>query len=510
MAVTILERPEGHIIRTNVMSGTTFSFGGLLHVSTTEDHGLSTNDTILISSDVSEYNGYRKVGTVAGPTVFAVETLDGVNINFIDITSVTFTYVGIVGLASDFAGNFHIITNSAHGLTVGDVVYITSNIEEYNGFKKVGTVAGPNNFAVEYFNGTNVPFMQGIYLSYNPNLYTHGWSCVHLPIVYRLSNDIYPVNSSDTTRNINSVQNAHGYTVILLSGSLGTAINSYDFVKLALPNDTELSGVYQILEFISPTVMIINLAYDSDNNFSSATALKHYNNYNIVVRIYVGINSAHEWASQKPYELAATKEFTPDDNNEAFFSIHDILQSYIETKNNLILGTLPNNIDFWANFYIEVAESYDDSDGYSFGTFTSNFTSDQSTFEGSAANAKLEFKNVHSGYLSEYVMFNDDSKFLTFFDEPVLFEGIYQDISFIKLTYADYILVKQWYSNGDAGLLETETISGGPGIYRIQLEANCAYDRLDLSLLVNVNVEAETAELILTGNTPTVYTGPPT
>lgn len=401
--------------------------------------------------------------------------------------------------------------SNPHGLATGNYVFINSSISDYNGYWAV-TVISATSFKLQDGAG----FVQftidatGQYFTYASALGSaHGWSAVHLPITYRLSNNLYPVNSSDTSRNVNSVQDAHGYTVILLSGSLGSGVNSYDFVKLTLPNDTELSGVYQIIEFVSPTVLIINLAYSTDNNFTSATALKHYNNYNFVVRVYAGINASHEWTAQKPYELAATKLYTPDDNNEAFFSINEILKSYVETRNNLSLPTLPNNIDFWANFYIEVAEQYDDSDGYTFGTFTGNFTSDQSTFEGTAVNAKLEFKNLYSGFMSQYIMGFSDSKFLTLFDEPVLFEGIYQDVSFIKFTDSDYTIVKQYYLNGNAGLQETEAISGDSGVYRVQLSANCDYDRVDITLLTNIDVVPGTGELLLTGFAPTAIVGPP-
>lgn len=384
-----------------------------------------------------------------------------------------------------------------HGLSDGDFVYIESDIEDYNGFFYVDST-GTDTFKIkQYSAGDYVQFIQDTNITYYVSSLTHGWSAVHLPITYRLSSNLYPLNSSDTSRSITSVTDSNGYSVIHLSGSLGSGVNSYDFVRITAPNDTTLSRVYQILEFISPTVMIINLEYDSDNNFTSATALKEYNNYNIIVRVYAGINSGHEWATQKPYELAATLEFIPDENNEVFFSVNEILKSYIETRNNLTLGTLPNNIDFWTNFYIETAESYDDSDGYAFGTYTSNYTSDQSNFEGTAVNADLEFKNLYSGYMSEYLMNNSTAKFLTLFAIPVLFgctddyPECYNEVTFIKQTDDDIVLNKQYYSNGNAGLLEQQTISGDDGVYRVPITPDCAYDRVDISLNLDVDIDLE-------------------
>lgn len=390
---------------------------------------------------------------------------------------------GVDGVTYDFGGFFQIDTTpSGHGLVTGDIFYAQSNIENYNGFFKVGAY---NAVQIQPLNldGTmsGLEFLQAVNITVYHSTLTHGWSAVHLPITYKLSTNLYPVNSSDTSRSINSVQDANGYTVLQLSGSLGT-IHTYDFVKITVPNDTDLSGVYQILEYISDTVLIINLLYDSSNNFTSATALKHYNNYNILVRVYAGLNASHEWTSQKPYELAATLQFVPDEDNEVFFSINELLKSYIETRNNLVLGTLPNNIDFFTQFYIEVAESYDDSDGYTFGTNTTSFTSDQSNFEGVAVNAKLEFKNIYSGYMSKYV--GVEKKFLTLFNEPVLFVGTYFDLSFI-VDYYPTIVKRVRYLDGVLQGTSYDVLTlQDLGVYRHQIEQESNEDQIDVTLVV--------------------------
>lgn len=378
------------------------------------------------------------------------------------------------GISFEQSGVFNVATTLPHGLILGDIVYIESNVEDYNGFKVVGTVGNPNIFVVRTLDGDTIPYQQDVNLVVYATTLTHGWSCVHLPITYKLSNNLYPANSGDTPVNINSVQNVNGFTALQLSGSPGN-VHSYDFLKLTLPNDTDLSGVYQIVEFISPTVMIINLQYDATNNFTGATAVKQYNNYTVLVRVYAGLNASHTWALQKPYELAATLEFTPDENNEIFFSVNEILKSYIETRNNLVLGTLPNNIDFWTNFYIEIAEKYDDSDGYTFGSSTTSFTSDQGNFEGYASNSKLEFKNIHSGSMSEYLMdtvttpMTTTGNFLTLFDE-LTFNPNYFDISFIVGT-GTYSIKKLFYteSGGYIGA-STEAVTDVDGLIRLPID----------------------------------------
>lgn len=403
------------------------------------------------------------------------------------------------GDASEYSVNNWVLINVGvlHNLVNGDVVYISSDIGNYNGFWIV-EVTTTTTFLIYNEEGSSD---RELYIASTTNLdvykttYEHGWSCVHLPITYKLSNNLYPTNSADSSANINSVQDANGFTVLQLSGSPGT-VHSYDFLKLTVPNDTDLSGVYQIVEFISPTVMIINMQYDATNNFTGATAVRQYNNYTVLINVYAGLNSGHTWASQKPYELAATKEYTPDENNEIFFSISDILQSYIETRNNLVLGTLPNNIDFFTQFYIEIAEKYDDSDGYVFGSFTDSFTSDQSNFEGVAVNSKLEFKNIYSGYLSEYLMVNNSGKFLTHFDITVIFQcgdntpDCYQDISWLKIDSLPVTLRKEFYVNGDGPVIIDEDIDEDLGVIRSEIETDCDYDRIDLTLLVKNTVNS--------------------
>lgn len=385
--------------------------------------------------------------------------------------------------------------SSSHGLSDGDYIYVVSAVEDYSGFFYVDVV-DTNTFKLKIYSaGSFVQYISDATIEWYSSTTTHGWSCVHLPITYRISNNLFPVNSSDTSRNINSTTDINGWTSITISGSLGT-IHSFDFVKLTVPNDTSLSGIYQIVEWISSTVVIINLAYDSSNNFTSATIIKHYNSYNTLVRVYAGINSSHQWTAQKPYELAATLKLTPDENNEVFFSINEILKSYVETRNNLLLGTLPNNIDFWTQFYIETSEGYDDSDGYSLGTYTGSYTSDQTNFEGVAVNAMLPFKNIHSGYLSDYLMTNAAAKFLTLFSIPVLFgcseeaPDCYQDISFINPQDGVEITVKKEFYLNDALQTTVSTSLGehDSGIIRAELEADCDYDRVDVTVISDVQI----------------------
>lgn len=391
-------------------------------------------------------------------------------------------------------GGDALVSALSHGLADQQYVYVSTDVENYNGFFKIGFVDA-NSFRLYDEEGvTLVDYISNASGSIYPQLSTHGFSCAHLPITYKISNTLWPTNSADTVRTISTLNNDLGYARLTLSGALGT-FEDLSFVKISGASNSDYDGVYQILDKLSTSNITLNVAYTSFTNSGllGASIQLYYGNYNVVVRIYAGINSSHQWTAQKPYELAATLELIPDDNNEVFFSINEILKAYIETKNNLLLGTLPNNIDFWTQFYISIAESYDSSDGYTVGTTTTSFTSDQTTFEGYAVNAMLPFKNIYSGYLSEYLMTRNTAKFLTMFVIPVLFScgedtpDCYQDISFINpFDDAAITLKKEYYNNGT--LQTTVNTSLGTidsGVIRAEIEADCSYDRLEISLVLD-------------------------
>lgn len=327
----------------------------------------------------------------------------------------------------DYGSTYATVNRDNHGLTTGDFVYIYSDVENYNGFWRI-EVTNPNEFLL--IDNPYVEWIVNASIKYCEGVGTHGWSCVHLPITYKVSNNRYPTNSIDTARTISTLTNSNGFAQFGLSGALGT-FEDLSFVKISNAPNSDLNGVYQIIDKISTASVILNIEYNSINGASilGATIQLYYGNYNVVVQVYAGINASHNWALQKPYELAATLELIPDENNEVLFSINDILKAYVKTENNLLLGTMPNNIDMWTNFYISVAEQYDTSNGYSVTTFEGAFASDQSNFEGFAANCELPFKNIYSGHLGDFI--SAKSKWLTLFDEIIIFPDQYFDISIV-------------------------------------------------------------------------------
>src|SRR5688572_24001694 len=386
--------------------------------------------------------------------------------------------------------------SGAHGLTTGDLVYVRSNIIDYSGRFYVNVVDS-DSIALRPYNSFG---SLGFIVEAPITLYkttTHGWNAVHLPIKYAIENDKWPENTLTTTypvRTITSViqSDASKCRVSVGSGMVtGDTLRAYDYVVITNSSDSRLNGVYQVDAVNSDIQFNISLAYSAANDtaLTGASVQFCYNNYCLKVRVNAGIPIGHVFEDQKPLELISEIAVTPylftggsaGDHNVADFSIAEIVRAQILTQNETLLATLPNNIDFWTAFYINFAESYDLSNGTDITTFTSTYQGD--SFLGYASNSSLPFKNVFSGYMSDYVATYDEAKFLTLFDEPVLTSG-YQDISFILPVISnDTILVIKKYSGDTLQSTEEVTVSQYyEGVYRHELEVDCDMTSMKVQL----------------------------
>jgi hypothetical protein len=391
------------------------------------------------------------------------------------------------------------IVSTAHGIADGATIYLKCPIENYNGFVLI-EVADANNFRLKDVEGNYIDYLTGT-AGTEVSFFVHNtaitWNCVHLPIVYKLSNTLWPTNSVDTVRTISAVTDSNGYCSMTASGDIkatGSAA-ALEFVKITGSTDDDLNGIWQIITYSSDTSFVLDIPYSSANDtaLTGASIQYYYNNYVTKVQIWGGLNEGHPYYGQKPYELLATLDLIPDEDNVCLFSVSEILKKHIELKNNLLLGTLPNNLDAWTGFFIKHGEEFDDSDGTTLSRSTVSYTSDLNTFEGYAANSLLPFKNMYSGALSEYTTNDDEQKFLTSWDEPTLFTGHYFDLSIIFNVPPNSeeapLLRSEFYKNG-VKITETftETEELATGIYRLELDndIDCdVYDRVDASVQSN-------------------------
>lgn len=373
----------------------------------------------------------------------------------------------------DYAGDVGISTGIAHGLSNGDYVYIDSNIDAYNGFRYVDSVAY-NVFKIkESENGDYIPFKQAVDIQFYISVLQHYWQCVHLPIVYELASDIFPSNQDEESYQPNTVasySDSSGYVLLNLAYALS---DPEELTKIELVGGS-MAGVYQIVTVINAWSVVIDLAYSAGYSFTGSVVVKYYDNYAVNINVYAGLESGHPWEAEKPFELAATLKFIPDADNKIKFSISEILKGYIETRNKLDLDTLPNNIDFMVSFYIAYFETYDESDGEEITTFTGASTTDEVI--GYATNSKLEFKNVYSGHMSDYVSTEGyPGQWLTVFDRPIIVIGQFFDISFINLFDGNIRITNFKSGVGFTDEEITELVNPGKGILRIPLVGESPY-----------------------------------
>lgn len=417
----------------------------------------------------------------------------------------------------DSGGDALVYTGTAHGLSDGDYVYIESNFDTYNGFKYVDSISY-DAFKIKNYEGSGyVPFKQVTEISFRVSVLEHGWQCVHLPIVYELESDIWPTNDVYTQSAVGGTGSVNGYLELSFAPPIELSALDYVLVKFLLPDGGFEFVPVQVLsetDNITFTTIVIDMLVEVADELYDGyfTVIKYYTNYFIGVNVYGGLPSDHPWYAEKPYELLGTLRLIPDSDNKVKFSISEILKGQINTRNNLTLDTLPNNIDFWTGFYIEYFESFDTSDGVDVSTYNSEAISDQSEFEGVATNSILPFKSLNMGHMSDYV--NEDSypaRWLTLQDVPIAFVDRFFDLSFIN-TYADIDIIITIFKSYQGVVTDTDvtTIENpGIGIIRVPITPESGFDRYCIQastqvLSESINIPALTTWLTRSTSAPLI------
>ena len=386
-----------------------------------------------------------------------------------------------------------LITFPYHGLTTGAYVYIDSDIDEYNGFWYV-TVIDYQTFKIsEHSEADFVEFYQEIDIDYYQTQ-SHDWSSIFLPIVYKATNDRWPTNTVDAAGLIVLNSDDNGFTQLTLAGPLAGLDAALEFVKISGASE-EANGVWQVVEIVTSNVIVINLPYEISGNLIGKSVQYYYNNYQVRVKIFVGLDASHPWTNKKPYHEVAELSLTPDENGEVMFSVSDYIKSNVTVRNNLTLYSLPLNLDFFTGFYIATAESYDYSDNYTIGTAVSDYTQDM--FEGYAIAGKLPFKNLYSGDYADYVYTSGSpALWLTNMDRLIAVEGKYFDVSFIKNIIGTFFIKYSWYVQDYLTLVEdVQMTDSGMGVYRIPVEVNAAYDSVCIQAYKSATTSFTPAEM---------------
>lgn len=372
----------------------------------------------------------------------------------------------ITAVIIDSAGEALVYMATGHALSDGDYVYIQSNFDAYNGFKYVDSIAYDSFKIKDSENSDPVEYVQDADITYRTSVLNHGWQAVHNPIVYELESDISPNNVAEeayTPTTVISQSEEGGLTRLALSVAIS---DPTELAKIKLVGDNELEGVYQIVTVHEAWNIVIDLPYDSTNSFTGLQVIKYYDNYAINVRVWAGYSSDHRWQALKPYEIAATLQLIPDADNRVKFSISEVLRSYITTRNNLTLNTLPNNTDFTVAFYIQYFESYDQSDGETITTFEDDPVTDD--FIGYAVNAEMPFKSESVSHMSDYI--NEDvylAQWLTLQDRPIGIVGRFFDLSFINQFNSSDIVVEITRVGAVTDIETITIVNPGYGVIRV-------------------------------------------
>lgn len=405
----------------------------------------------------------------------------------------------------DTDGSGHAIITASVSVVDGSYIYVESNFESYNGFKVVEvTIYGPNIFKIrDYPVSSGEPptaYIQDADVVFYVSILDHSWQSVHLPIVYQLKTDRYPTNYAFSPVPIDSSSNYNGYTRIT-SSSTFTDPERLEYISLM--GDGDFEGPHQIIEVFAADDIAIDIAYDASVDFTIYEAVPYYNNYFIEVEVYSGLESGHRWEDQKPSELVATLRLIPDSNNMVKFSISEVLKGNIDTRNNLTLDTLPNNLDFYTQFRINWRECYDgvNEDGE---IIVNRGALTEDDFIGNAVNSMMPFKSLYQGFMSEYIDIGDGNtvaRWLTLFDRPVAIIGYFFDLSFLLIRNGDIkaFIYKISPTTTDLDILEIQ--DPGTGVIRIPLIPESGYT----SYCIQITGEGEEIALNLSdfGNTST-------
>lgn len=372
------------------------------------------------------------------------------------------------GVITDSSGDA-LVTLSAHGLVDGDFVFVDSEVTEYNGLWEIDSISSStfklrkDGGYVEFFVNAPAPYFKTS---------LHAWSATFLPIVYKIFNDRWPVNTYDAVLTLSSILDDNGYTRVQFAGTIHDAgIRRFEYVKIVGSN---FDGTYQVVEVITPNDLVLSLSFDAA--YLGGTIQYYYNNYQAIINVYGGLPAGHPWEPRKPMELLAVLAIKPDENNISMFSISDVIKTKLAIKNDLGLYSLPLNLDAFTGFQIEYAESFEQSDAYS--TFQEQLTETLDSFVGYASASQLPFKNIYGGMMSAYVKAGTPAEWLTLMTDMLAVAGYYFDLSFIKNIVGAFTVIIQKYVSGYlTATEEVEYEDQGVGVYRIPFTVDSQYDR---------------------------------
>jgi hypothetical protein len=240
------------------------------------------------------------------------------------------------------------------------------------------------------------------------DVYDSKWVCAHLPIQYALESDLFPDNLVDNIDTIISItQDEFGFAVVELAGTYETYQEKLA-VKITNSGISGYNGVWRIREVTYPDVLVLDMPFLGD---ATAELQKYYANYNVLVKVYMGIPVGHFYYSENPITLITENplSYKPNPQNIAYVEISSIIKSYFSDIENDFCGQLETGIENaindrkdWIAFYVSFAESYDAIIDDELGTYISPYQFD---LDGAGESQLFTDINFASG-IASYTQYN--------------------------------------------------------------------------------------------------------
>lgn len=263
---------------------------------------------------------------------------------------------------------------------------------------------------------------------------------VYLPVLYKFTSDKMPnsvsgESASSTLRGENigdDLQVDLGAPIALVVGDYVLLENagSYEGVTRVKSILAGTSGV-NVTKFTCEKVVVNNpTGINLQSSFGGVTTSKYYNNFSIVIDLYVSGN------------LIVRLRKKRDENDEFIFDISRILQEYVGSDLLSLSETdYASATDFKKEFYIQYAEEYDEIDANAKATITLQDFTDDSSNTKNAVNTVVpyvwmdDFTINSTNYdLSDFITTTTPSTTTRFVNDAPLSLTIGSDESY-QLTY---------------------------------------------------------------------------
>lgn len=214
---------------------------------------------------------------------------------------------------------------------------------------------------------------EDLYVEENPTAYdtpyfTSRWNAANLPLVYKISNTKFPVNSEDAIESILTIETNTGFAQLNLSATTYTFL-AKGTVKIT--NTTNYNGVWSIRSVIDANTIVIDAPFVASE---TGNVQNYFNNYSTLVKVYAGLPEYHPSNASKPMTLITDNPITvvPNASNIATVDVASLVKSKLSLDNNYNV----NDLDQFTAFYIEYSEQYDESNGNTVNVTTETFVED--------------------------------------------------------------------------------------------------------------------------------------